>query len=542
MSITDPLSGTIFFGPFELDVQRRLLVRDFQVIDIGSRAMDILICFLARPGALISTRELIVCAWPRSVAVDANLRTQVFALRRALGEGNAGQHFIQNVPGRGYRFVCPVEHRPRRPPEATAPAEGGAVLTTHTMLGREDIVAAILARLPHRRLLTIVGPGGIGKTTVARSIANTFGPTCVDGVRWVDLGALSPEESVAEAVAVAVGLVNFTSDHSPAVISWLKDKRLLLVMDSCDRVVAGVATLAEAILDQTTGIHILVTSRETLRATGEHVVRLPPLPVPTDTDGLLAERAMTYPAIQLFAERAAHVRGGFTLRDEDVPHVVRICKRLDGIALAIELAAGHLVAFELRKLADLLDDEFRLLPVGPRTGLARHRTMHAVLEWSYGNLSARERDLLLGLAIFEGETGLEAIRAVTLDAGVSTQELVESISSLVNKSLLATRIAAAGLRYCLLDTTRAFALECLKETGQLQEISRRHAMFVLETLRRIETDNQVFRAADWFDTRRRELANMRAALDWAYESEAGEPFKLALSAVACRILLDLSLV
>jgi predicted ATPase/DNA-binding winged helix-turn-helix (wHTH) protein len=536
-------SGKICFGPFEVDVERRLLTRDAQPIPLGSRAMDILIEFLARPGRLIATRELLSCAWPRTVAVEANLRSQIALLRRVLGDGQEGRRFIQNVPGRGYRFVWPLERQSTgllRESRATLDYESSLAVTR--ILGRDDILADILARLPHRRLLTLLGPGGIGKTTVARAIATAFGPTRADGVRWVDLSGLTREDSAAEAIAVALGLVNFTSDHSPAVISWLKDKRLLLVLDSCDRVVGDVAALAEMILNETTHVHILVTSRESLRAAGEQVVRLPPLSSPLEAEGLPTEQAMAYSAIQLFVERAASVLGGFILRDVDVPHVARICARLDGIALAIELAAGHLVAIEIGNLAELLEEKFRLLPIGRRTALARHRTMNAVLEWSFDILSPSERELLLGLAIFEGEAGLAALRAVILDSALSTQDMTEAISRLVDKSLVATRITAVGLTYYLLDTTRVFALERLREAGRLQEFARRHAVFVLDTLRRIETESHWVGAADFFEVRRRELGNMRAALNWIYETDADESLRLALSAVASRILLDLSLV
>ena len=535
--------STIRFGPFELDVERRLLRRDSQPVPIGTRALDILMALLARAGQVIATQELIAHAWPRSIAVEANLRAQILALRRALRDGEDGLRLIQNVPGRGYRFVGPLENQPQSAAtERPVPPDHSRALAAINILGRDEIVDGILARLPHRRLLTIIGPGGIGKTTVALAVAGAFGPTCADGVRWIDLSTSASEESAAEAVALAIGLMNFTSDHSPAVISWLKDKHLLLVLDCTDRMVGSVAALAEMILSETAAIYILVTSREALRASGEHVVRLPPLSVPPSTPTLSADQALTYPAVQLFAERAAAVRGGFTLRDEDVPHVVRICTSLDGIALAIELAAGHLVALELANLAALLEDKFRLLPVGRRTALARHRTMHAALEWSYDTLSPRERELLIRLAIFEGESSMAGIRAVTTDSGRSTEELVQTLARLVDKSLVATRITPAGLTYNLLDTTRGFALERLKEAGKFEEISRRHAQFVLDTLHQIEANNQGLRAADWIDARRRELANMRAALNWAYESDAGEVLRLALSAVAARILLDLSLV
>jgi predicted ATPase len=528
------VSRMIRFGPFQMDVERRQLLRDARAIPLGSRAMDILIALLERPGVLVSTQELIARIWPRSIAADANLRSQMFALRRVLGDGEGGQRFIQNVPNRGYRFVGSLQV-----PTAVQASESAAAAR---IIGRDEIIAAILARLPHRRLLTIVGPGGIGKTTVAMAIARAFGATCPDGMRWFDLSALAQEGSPAEAIAVSLGLVSFASDHSPAVISWLKDKHVLLVLDCADRVVDSVAALAEKILSETTSVSILATSREALRATGEHVVRLAALPLPPDAHGLPATQALAFPAIQLFVERAAAVLGGFILRDEDVPHVVRICAKLDGIALAIELAAGHLIGLELQNLATLLDDKFRLLPVGRRSAVARHRTMHAVLEWSFETLSPVEREALLGLAIFEGEASMTGIGAVMAPSSFSIQDLMAATARLVDKSLVATKITAAGLIYYLLDTTRAFALERLNETGRLQDLSRRHALLMLESLRRIEGENYGYRAADWIDARRRELANVRAALNWAYESEGGEALQLELSRLGARLLLDLSLV
>jgi predicted ATPase/DNA-binding winged helix-turn-helix (wHTH) protein len=535
--------GTILFAPFEVDVKRRMLMRESLPIPLGSRAMDVLIALLARPGLLVGTQELLASAWPRTTAVEANLRAQIAVLRRVLDDANEGRRFIENVPGRGYRFVGSIEN------QSGGFLADGPVLTENwkapermRIIGRDDILADVLARLPHRRLLTLVGPGGIGKTTLALAIANVFGPTRTDGVRWIDLSGLTHGDSAAEAVAVALGLINFTNDHSPAVVSWLKDRRLLLVLDCCDRVVTSVAALAEMILGETADVHILVTSRESLRAAGEHLVRLGPLSSPLDVGGLAAEQAMEYPAIRLFAERAASVLGGFTLGDADVPYVARICASLDGIALAIELAAGHLVAIELRDLAALLEDKFRLLPVGRRTALARHRTMSAVLEWSFDTLSASERELLLGLAIFEGECSMAAARAVTLGVGLSTEDLAEAVSRLIDKSLVSATVSATGVTYHLLDTTRAFALERLKSAGRLHEISRRHAVFVLETLRRIETESHGLGAAAWLETRRRELPNMRAALNWVYEFDVEESLRLELSAAAAQFLFDLSLV
>jgi predicted ATPase/DNA-binding winged helix-turn-helix (wHTH) protein len=537
-----PAGGTISFGQFEVDIERRLLLRDSQPIPIGSRALDILIALLGSPGELVSTPELIARVWPKVVAGDANVRAQIAVLRQVLGDADEGRRFIQNVPGRGYRFVRRLDDGPARPPATMPASDDGSIRDGMRIHGRDEIVAAVMGRLAHRRLVTLIGPGGIGKTAVAHAIADGFGLTRADGVRWIDLSGVAREDSAAEAVAVALGLLNFASDHSQAVVSWLKDKRLLLVLDCCERAVASVSALAERILGETVGVHLLVTSREALRAAGEQVVRLPPLPSPLGPDDLDAEQAMAYPAVQLFVERAASILGGFTLRDADVPFVVQICARLDGIPLAIELAAGHLLAIELRQLAALLEARFRLLPVGRRTALARHRTMNAVLEWSYETLSPSERELLLCLAVFEGECGLTAVGVVVADSGMSTQELAEGMSRLVDKSLVVTRVTPAGLGYYLLDTTRVFALECLRQSGRTHEMSRRHARYVFRTLKLLEAERHEIGAVDWFDARRLQLPNLRAALNWAYEFETDESFKLALSAVAAGILLDLSLV
>lgn len=514
-------------------------MRDGREVRIGSRSMDILILLLENPGQLISTQELILRAWPRTTASEANLRAQMFSLRQSLGDGEDGQRYIQNVPGRGYRFVRQV-NPPDEDLQAKTPPPDLSPQLSARVIGREDIIAAVAARLPHRRLVTLAGPGGIGKTTVAISICDIFRGSA-GAVHWVDFGTLTEEDSPAEAVALALGVTNFASDYTPALISWLKPKRLLLVFDCCDRVVEAVAALAERILAETSDIFILATSREVLRANGEQVVRLPPLEAP-EAEVRTAEQALAFPAVRLFVDRAAAALGGFTLRDEDVADVVRICARLDGIALAIELAAGHLVAIGLRSLATLLDDKFRLLATGRRTALARHQTMHAVLDWSYETLSDVERITLLGLSLFESPAPLTGLRAVLADHGWSGADLTAATTTLVDKSLVSTKAASDGVRYALLDTTRAFAQERLAECGNAKRMASRHAYYVLRTLQRIEAETHGYQITDWFAVRRRELADMRAALNWAYANDEGATLRLPLSAVGTRILFDLSLV
>ncbi len=454
----------IRFGVFAFDPGRRLLTRGTEELSIGGRPLGVLIALLARPGSVLSPQELISRAWPRSAVTKANLRAYVSSLRRVLRDGEEGHRYIQNVPGRGYRFVS-VSGQAASPSNAPRPLSGPAVPPGEIgAIGRDQVVTAILSKLRHRRLVTLVGPGGIGKTTVASAVVRAFSSSCPDAIQWVDLGSLARDDSPAEAIARALGLTSFTGDQGAALLSRLGSPQRVLVLDCCDRVVDETAALVERILRETDGVRILATSREALRADEEQVVRLPPLAVPDGSGLPSVEEALAYPAIQLFVERAAAALGGFVLSPKDVPYVVEICARLDGIALAIELAAGHLIAIELSTLAGLLNGKFRLLAAGRRTAAPRHQSMDAVLEWSYETLTPAERQALLGLSFFEGEAAVEAIHAVIANAEVSQSDLIGAIARLVDKSMVSTKVTPEGLRYFLFGTTRAFALHRLKET------------------------------------------------------------------------------
>ena len=534
----------LLFGPFELHASQRLLQRDGLAIILGSRAMDILLALLERPGAILSQRDLIARVWPGTIVEDVNLRVHVSALRRALRDGEAGRYVV-TVPGRGYRFVHPL--RVDRPSGSAAdppvPPATPVPLAPARVIGRDATIEQIRAALSRGRLVSIIGPGGIGKTAVAASVADIMRPGCPDGVHWVDLAAITPGDSIAAAIALATGLANFNADPTQGLIAWLQQKRMLLVLDSCERVVGSTAALAERILREAPGVLVLTTSREALRVSGERVIRLAPLPAPPpDGRTLTAAEAVTYPAVALFAERATAVLDRFVLRDADVPAVVGICARLDGIALAIELAAGHLVAFELATLAALLDDKFRLLAAGRRTALPRHRTMHAALEWSYDVLPEAERRILRRLAPFRSSFDLVAVRAVAADAELGADDLAEGLARLTDKSLITAGIAATGISYRLLDTTRAFALARLEASGESREMSRRHAEHLGAELDRLEAGGFELSAADWLATRRQLLGDLRAALDWAFSAGGSTADAIAITARAVRLFFQLSLV
>jgi predicted ATPase len=343
------------------------------------------------------------------------------------------------------------------------------------MIDRADAAAALTAQLSRHRLVTIVGPGGIGKTTVALAVARELIGAYEHGVGFVDLASAIDPQLAPSAVAAALGL-EIRSEHPIAgLIDALRHKRMLLVLDNCEHVIEAAAVLASGLLNSAPGIVLLATSREPLRARGEHVHRLPPLESPPAAAGLTAAEALAFPAVQLFVERAAASLGGFELSDEDAPLVADICRRLDGIPLAIEFAARRVDAFGVRGLAAYLDDALQLLTGGCRPARPRHHSLRANLDWGHDLLREDERVVLRRLAIFAGGFTLEAASAVAASAEITAPQVVACVANLVTKSLIAVDVGGAVQSYRLLEVTRAYALEKLAASGELEAVKRRHA-------------------------------------------------------------------
>jgi predicted ATPase/DNA-binding winged helix-turn-helix (wHTH) protein len=528
------------FGPFRLFAAQRLLLEHEKPLRLGSRALEILTVLLENPGALVTKEELVARVWPDTFVEEGNLRVHMAALRRALGDGQAGNRYVVTVPGRGYRFVAPVsmlEPSAPAPPKSRAEAASNLPLPLTRMVGRAEIVAALGVQLAQRRFITIVGAGGIGKTTVAVAIADAVMPNYRDKVAFVDLSPLTDAALIPSMVAAILGLPTHSENALTALIAFLSDKELLLVLDSCEHVVDAVANMVERVLEAAPGVHILATSREPLRAAGERLYRLLPLGVPPSSVGLKAEEAQAFPAIQLFVERAAAVLDGFELTDANAPIVADICRRLDGIALAIELAAGRIDAFGLRELAARLDDRFRLLTRGRRTALPRHQTLSTTLDWSYQLLPESERTVLHRLAVFAGRFTLEAVEAV-ISGGES---VVDQVANLVTKSLITANIGGDVVYYRLLETTRAYALDKLEESGEGLEYARRHADYFRALFRRAELEWDRRPTAEWVETYVSQTDNVRAALEWAFSASGDVELGIDLTIVTVPLWLQLSL-
>ncbi len=532
---------TLSFGPFRLRPSQQLLLEGDDRAALGSRALDILIALVQRAGEIVSKEDLIAQVWPDVFVEDSNLRVHITSLRRALHDGQSGSRYVVTIPGRGYSFVAPVSVTDADVVQDPVPPEQQSYLpfSLTRIIGRDDIVATLSAQMAQRRMMTLVGPGGIGKTTVAAAVARKLMPAYRDGVSFVDLASISHPDRLPGALAVGLGLAMQSEITLAAIVVRLKDKQILLVLDSCEHVVEAAAAAAEDICRGALGVHILATSREPLRAAGERVHRLAPLESPSASAGLTAAEALTFPGIQLFVERAAASLEHFELTDADTPFVADICRRLDGIALAIELAAGRVAAFGVRELAARLDDRFQLLTSGRRTALPRHQTLAATLEWSIQLLPEADRTLLRRLAIFPGDFSLQA--AVAQAPELHASDVAGHVADLVAKSLVVADLRDDVVHYRLLDTTRLYGLETLKANGELPQALQRHAAYFADFFAPADAECESRSKADWLARYGWQIDNVRAALDWAFSDAGDAALGVALTIVAVPLWVQLSL-
>jgi predicted ATPase/DNA-binding winged helix-turn-helix (wHTH) protein len=531
------------FGPFRLSAAARLLDKDGVPVHLGGRALSLLVALVGSAGQVISKKELIARVWPDVVVDEGSLRVHMVAVRKALGDGQSGARYVTNVTGQGYSFVAPVTRlqAPALPAGTAAHTDlpNGLPAPLMRMVGRHATGQEIQADLLQKRFVTIVGPGGIGKTTVAVSAAHAMLPAFEGAARFIDLAQVTEDAYVSSTLAATLGLLGHSGDAASGIVNFLRDKRMLLVLDSCEHVIGAVAELVERIFQEAPKVHILATSREALRVEGEQVHRLLPLACPPAGDALKAEEALAYAAVQLFVDRAAVGATRFELGDADAPAVAKICRELDGIALAIELAAGRLDAYGVQGIAALLNKSITVLWHGRRTAVPRHQTMSAALEWSYNLLTDVERAVLRRLSVFVGVFSLEAARFVAGQGDAEDAEVVEAVANLVAKSLL-TGEAGKAMRYRMLDSTRVYALKKLIECGETFAVASRHASHYRSVLERAappafgtDKDRTLVQQAEI-------LGNVRAALDWSLSDSGDVEIGTALAAAAAPLLLEMS--
>jgi predicted ATPase/DNA-binding winged helix-turn-helix (wHTH) protein len=472
-------SGVISFGPFLVNRASRLIERDGESVPLGGRAFDILACLLENAGQVVDKAELLRRVWPNNIVEEGSLRFQINALRKALGEGR----YIANVAGQGYSFVAPVSRLSGNPP-VEAPRRSARPLPPRPrrLIGRNQVLETLALQLLEHKFVTIVGSGGVGKTSVALALAHALAPSFDGDTCFFDVGSVVNSQLLAGGLASALGVPMQTAGAAPGITTFLQRRRMLLVLDGCEANVDAAADLAERIIQETPHVHILVTSREALRADGEHVHRLLPLDYPEPGTGHTVQEALRFAAVQLFVERAASSMDGFVLTDREAPLVSAICWKLDGLALAIELAAGRIGAYGVLEVAHQLESELALQWPARRTAVARHQTLSATLGWSYQLLSPREQLVFRRLSIFTGAFTLEMAASVVADENVMSGVATELLGSLVSKSLVQFKLEAARGSYRLLDMTRSYAIDKLGEMNEVHEMASRHARLVLHLL------------------------------------------------------------
>lgn len=527
------------FGRFTVLPSRREMRVDGAPVDLGARAFDILLALIEARGAVVGKDELIERVWPGRVVEDNNLQVQIAAVRRILG---GDRDLIRTVAGRGYQFAGDVRTElpgapstmPVRPaltnlPEAVSP-----------LIGRDTELHEILTLAADRRLVTLTGPGGIGKTRLGLEVARELLGAFRDGVWLVELGGLNDPEQIPYTVAATLGLTFAAGALPPErVAAALGSRHMLLVLDNCEHVIEAAAAMTEAVLRASAVACVLITSREPLRAEGESVYRVPSLEVPDDT-AFDRARLLKTGAVRLFIARTRAAEPQFS-PDTRIAAIAAICRRLDGIPLAIELAAARAAALGIEGLAARLDDRFRLLTGGQRTALPRHQTLRATLDWSFELLPAAERVVLRRLGVFAGAFTLESAAAVVASEDIIAADVVDYLANLVAKSLVTAEVGGAVAQYRLLDTMRAYALEKLKEGAEFDTFARRHAEHHRDLFARTSDDWIRQPTAAWLTTYGRQTDNLRVALDWAFSTNGDAEIGVALTAAAAPFWMRLSL-
>lgn len=529
------------FGSFRLIASERLLLKEHTPVALGGRALDILIALLEQAGEVVSHGELVKRVWQDVIVEETSLRVHIAALRRSLGDGRDGARYIANVPGRGYCFVASVRNVGQNDNSKDAAIGRGKMETLPPrllrMIGRDQTVRALRSEVMSRRFVSIVGPGGVGKTTVAVAVGHAMATEFDEAVYFVDLSALRDSALVIPAVASALQCLEQTQDSLTRLLTFVASKRILLILDSCEHLVESVATLTDELFHAAPLVHILATTREALRVEGENIQLLKSLDSPLNAPRVTAAAAMMSPAVQLFMERAA--AGGYRtgLTDEDAPAVADICRQLDGMPLAIELTASRSSTYGIGGLAQLIGERLMLVWHGRRS-VPRHQTLQAMLDWSYDLLSELEKSVLCSMSVFVGTFTLDMAHAITSSLGCDEMQLANVVTSLVDKSLISVARTEGISSYRLLDTTRAYAVVKLQERGETNTIARRHALHFAERLDGMRAN--ILKGGD-LSACSRYVGDIRAALEWSFSESGDGVVGAELAAAAVPLFLGLSM-
>ena len=489
---------TFSFAEFELDTVKRRLLKAGQAVALNPKAFDLLTVLVKNHEQILSKEELLETVWEGSFVEENNLSVQISALRKIFGEKKGVHQFIVTVPGKGYCFVAKVRTADLAEAEAVekksaARQDGFQIVAPEvsgegeSIIGREREIAEIkdLLRRGVAAIITLTGAGGSGKTSLARAIAGELSTDFSDGIFFIELAALTNPELVAPTIANALGLQG-SGGKTPVeiLLDSLRERSVLLVLDNFEQLIST-APLLKKLANSSAHLKILVTSRAALKLPNERESIVAPLAVPPRDGTFSLEKLAEFSAVRLFAERARAAKPSFILIEENAPVIAEICQRLDGLPLAIELAAARVKLLSLPAILARLENSLNLLTGGAKDLAPRQRTMRAAIEWSYNLLGEKEKHLFGHLAVFAGGFTIEAAEAITeaeIQANAQTGSLsvLDLITSLIDNNLLvAKELPDGNVRLRMLEVVREFALECLRAGGEREILQQKHAEFFL---------------------------------------------------------------
>ena len=514
-------------GPFKLDADAALLTREGTLTPLGPRAIRVLGTLVAHAGGYVSKAKLLDTAWPGVVVEEGNLAVQVAAIRRVLAQAPGAERWIETLPRRGYRFVGPVRELADKRPEASDSKLTNLPEALTSFIGREREMVEVKRLLAGKRLVTITGAGGIGKTRLAMQAAAEVVDAYGDGVWLAEFASIRDPSLVATTIAQTLGVPERAGTPATELLcAHLKSRQVLLILDNCEHLLDSCAHLVNTLLPGAKGTTILATSREPLRVAGEQTYALPPLSLPES--GAKAEAIRESEAVQLFVERVQRQLPEFELAGRSAA-VAGICTHLDGIPLALELAAARTRSLSVEQINERLGDRFRLLTSGSRTALPRQQTLRATLDWSYDLLTEDERVVLRRLSVFPGSFNVDAASAVASDAGIDGFAVIDLLSRLVERSLVVADTSSGDTRYRMLETTRAYGLEKLAEGREIHEVNQQHARYFRDRFAPALDDWLLKPGAEWRERYWSELDDVRAALDWALGPGGDSSIGIALA-------------
>jgi predicted ATPase/DNA-binding winged helix-turn-helix (wHTH) protein len=523
------------FGRFWFDEARRDLQCDGVPLPARTQALDLLTALLAKPGALVSKDELMKAAWPGLNVEEGNIAVQVHYLRNLLQDTEKPYRWIATEPGRGYRFIGALEAEPDAPAhgltQVVSAVDDGLPDASGLFVGRERELATLQAQMPRHRLVTVTGPGGMGKTRLAIEFAREHVADPFNKLLFLGLEGLRQKDQISFRLAGRLGV---QPAEGPQMVDVLADalqkQGYLIIFDNCEHVLVEVATLAEVILQHAPGVSILATSREPLKIAEEFVFPLGPLNVP-GAGALSASDIEAFTAVRLFADKAQASDPGFTLSDAIARDVAAICRKMEGIPLALQLAAAQLHALSLPELLNDMSKPGRFSRTASPSVPARHRTVEATIAWSVALLTDKERAALRRLSVFPGRFTMAGAAAVIADGFIDADETADLLSSLSEKSLLITASPHFGQhRFHLLESTRDYGQGMLSQAGEAAVLNKRLALLMIDTFGHARDTWPDSRADEWAAAIEPDIESLRTALDWAFSPHGDRAIGVALAA------------